>query len=93
MKTLTRFAFSKSTIAWLVLMLLTFLTWMFTIDAPFAKSVIAASVIVVAFVKVSVIGSVFMELQTAPIPMRIAFVIWATGSCGALIAIGAIGAK
>jgi hypothetical protein len=49
-------------------------------------STIAALIVLVAFVKVALIGARFMELHAAPVVLRAAFGTWTIGT-GALLAI------
>lgn len=46
-----------------------------------------SAVLAIAFVKVRCIGLEFMELRTAPLPLRIAFEAWVGIVCAALLAL------
>lgn len=58
----------------------TLLTWWLGTDHPFASTNVrlaSALAIVIAMVKVFLIGQDFMELREAPKPLRRAFTAWA----------------
>jgi hypothetical protein len=46
-----------------------------------------AVVVAVAFLKVRLVGLYFMELRTAPVPLRVLFEGWVVVTCGVLIAL------
>ena len=47
----------------------------------------SSAVLVLAFAKVRYIGLEFMELRTAPLPLRLIFEAWLAVVCGALLAL------
>lgn len=68
------------TAVWMLLVAATLLTWWLGTDHPFASANIrlaSALAIVIAIVKVFLIGLDFMELRDAPKALRRAFTAWA----------------
>jgi len=55
-------------VVWLVLVTATLVSW--------SLRAIGLAVLAVAFVKVRLVGLYFMELRTAPVPLRLAFEAW-----------------
>jgi hypothetical protein len=45
-----------------------------------------AAILAVAFAKTQLVGSFFMELRTAPLPLRLAFSAWVVGVGGIIVA-------
>jgi Prokaryotic Cytochrome C oxidase subunit IV len=76
-------------LVWLVLVLLTFVSWGFAREQDGLRitgpDVAMAIVLAVAFAKTQLIGSVFMELRTAPVPLRLAFSAWVLGVGGVIV--------
>lgn len=71
---------------WLLLMLLTLLSYASWAEAALADGPIAGSaVIVIAFLKVRLIGHHFMDLREAILPLRIVFEAWAVIVCVLLL--------
>ena len=77
-------------LVWLVLVLLIFVSWGFGLEHGVSRntgaSVAMAAVLAVAFAKTQMVGSVFMELRTAPVPLRVAFSAWVLGVGGVIVA-------
>lgn len=65
----------RTTTIWLVLVVATLLAWLLGADHVLGDHTRLTTVLVllVAFVKVRLIGLDFMELRTAPVPLRILF--------------------
>ena len=79
----------RATATWVALMIATGITWWLGADhAAKATSgrLLVAMAVPVAFLKVYLIGSEFMEVRTAPLALRVAFGAWA--SCMALVLTG-----
>ena len=81
---------NNATLAWLLLIVGTGVAWWLgqtgRVDEQ-AGALAIAGVIVVAFVKVWIVGFQFMELRYAPRWLRHAFDAWIAAVCVALIAI------
>ncbi len=45
----------------------------------------SAAVLVIAFLKVRIVVRQFMDVRTAPLPLRLVLDIWGAAICGALI--------
>ena len=75
----------RLTFVWLGLMAATVASWATGHRASLDSGLVSAIVIGVAFIKVRFVGLDFMELRTAPLPLRIAFEIWLLVACTALI--------
>jgi membrane-bound ClpP family serine protease len=66
----------KLFIALLLLLAITVLSWQIFFSAKFEPKAIGALLLILAFVKVQIIISQYMELNHAIVPIRIAFWIW-----------------
>jgi len=80
---------TKATYAWLLLIALTALSWSLGTDHGLAfGGHVAASltIVAVAVFKVRIVGLCFMEVRTAPIPLRVLF----EGYCAALFGLLAV---
>jgi hypothetical protein len=68
----------RATVIWLVLVLATLVSWFLGTDHGFGSDHRPESVLimVVAFVKVRLVGLHFMELRNAPAPLRLLFEIY-----------------
>ena len=75
---------SRNGAVWLLLVVLTFCSWETTVIAG-GRHIAAMIVLLLAFFKVRLIGLEFMELRTAPLPLRGAFEIWLIGTCTVLV--------
>lgn len=77
----------RVTLVWLLLMLATGLSWElghgFGFGNDYRRATIA--VVVIAFIKARFVFLDFMELRTAPPPLRLAFEAWTILICGTLI--------
>jgi len=71
---------------WLVLVAATLASWSLGSGHGLSRGATAGvAVLVVAFVKVRLVGLYFMELRSAPIPLRLAFEAWVLVVGGVLI--------
>ena len=88
MRTLVR---TRATLVWLVLTLLTALSWYLAEDYgvhhALAVRWVTAALFMVAFVKVRLVIMHFMEINDAPIALRAVFEAWVLVVCGVLIAL------
>jgi Prokaryotic Cytochrome C oxidase subunit IV len=75
---------SRNAAVWLLLVVLTLFSWESSVMSG-SRPVIATGVLLIAFFKVRIIGLEFMELRTAPLPLRIAFEVWIVGVCAVLL--------
>lgn len=77
-------------LVWLLLVLLTFALWGFGLEHGSSRStapdIAMAIVLAVAFAKTQLVGSVFMELRTAPVALRLAFSAWVFGVGAVIVA-------
>ncbi len=75
--------FTRPTAVWLFLLFLTALSVALAHDGlpELAQHIVTISVIVIAFLKVRLVGLEFMELRTAPLPLRAVFETWVTLVC------------
>ena len=73
---------ARVTAVWLFLVVATLLSWESARRAGDPR-LAASAVLVIAFVKVRFIGLEFMELRTAPLPLRLAFELWLLVVCSA----------
>jgi len=83
----------RATVVWTILVAVTFATFWLGTDHPFSNvSLRLASVLalVLAFVKVWLIGMDFMEIRQAPRALRVAFGVWLTVIGGGLLLLYAI---
>ncbi len=76
---------------WLLLAALTALSWWLGLDTPSTAAVaprwLAAGLLILAFFKVRLVILYFMEIRSAPRPIRLVFEAWVIGVCASLIAI------
>lgn len=77
---------------WLLLVALTTMSWEVgdggaTASAGIGTSLVTPLLLLVAFFKVRLVGLHFMELRTAPLPLRILFESWVAAVCGLLLLI------
>lgn len=49
------------------------------------KALFAGIILVIAFVKVRIVIREFMEVRTAPLPLRLCLEVWGVAVCGALL--------
>lgn len=75
-------------VVWLALVALTLIMWGMGLEHDRSRGasadIIMAVVLAIAFAKTLAIGSIFMELRTAPLPLRLVFGAWAIG-VGAIV--------
>lgn len=69
---------TPATAVWLVLILATAISWQLGIDgSPTGSHTVASiAVLLIAFVKVRLVGLWFMELKDAPLPLRTIFEVY-----------------
>jgi hypothetical protein len=72
--------------AWLLLVLATLISWE-SARGDGSLRLATSAVLAIAFLKVRCIGLEFMELRTAPLPLRLIFEAWVAGVCAALLAL------
>lgn len=76
---------SKETVVWLILASMTFIAWVignkYGSLAPEAFKYMTLAVIALAFFKVRLVIMYFMEIESAPLPLRIIFEVWCVGFC------------
>ena len=70
-------------LVWLALVVATFVSWGIGLEHGASRvtgsDIAMAAILAVAFVKTQLVGSFFMELRTAPLPLRLAFSAWVVG--------------
>jgi hypothetical protein len=71
---------------WLFLVVATLLSWESAQEAG-QHRLATSAVVLIAFAKVRCIGLEFMELRTAPRPLRLAFEAWLVAVCSVLLAL------
>lgn len=75
-------------VAWSVLVSATLLSWWLGVEhALLGAQSAGVAVLLVAFIKVRLIGMTFMELRTAPTPLRAAYDGWCTVVAALVIAL------
>ena len=76
------------TIVWLILTGATLVSWFLSEQGgPNGYVLIGSVILIVAFVKVRLVGSYFMELRRAPLVLRTIFDCYCVLTCGVLIGI------
>lgn len=76
----------RITLAWLVLVAATIVSWQLGLDHGIGSHVGASAVIlVVSFVKVRIVGLYFMEIRNAPSALRAPFETYCLGMCLVLV--------
>ncbi len=78
---------SRVTAIWVGLLVATGLSWQFGHGFGFGEKFhyATAAILIVTFVKIRFVFLDFMELRTAPRPLRMAFEVWAVSVCVTLI--------
>ncbi|WP_226351778.1 cytochrome C oxidase subunit IV family protein [Pseudonocardia sp. ICBG601] len=71
-------------VAWAGLMAATILSWRWA-DTHDMSSLVNSGIILLAFIKVYLVGHYFMELRAAPPLLRVTFAGWCVVICAALI--------
>jgi Prokaryotic Cytochrome C oxidase subunit IV len=69
---------------WLLLVALTVIS-LEGASAIASKALFAATILIIAFIKVRIVVREFMEVRAAPIMLRLVLDVWAIGICAALI--------
>lgn len=67
----------RLTLVWAALMAATLASWVTGTHG--GSEAVTVFVIVVAFAKVQLVGTHFMDLRHAPVPLRVAFSTWVVG--------------
>jgi hypothetical protein len=86
---------NSATVIWLVLVLATALSWWFgthNAEAAGAHRTATLSVMLLAFVKVHIVITHFMEVRTAPLWLKLVCESWVVIVCGIIIVLYLIGA-
>ena len=78
---------SRVTGIWVGLLVATGLSWQFGHGFGFGEKFhyATAAILIVTFIKIRFVFLDFMELRTAPWPLRMAFEVWAVSICVILI--------
>lgn len=78
---------SRVTVIWVGLIVATGLSWQFGHGFGFGEQYhyATAAILIITFVKIRFVFLDFMELRTAPWPLRLAFEVWAVSVCVILI--------
>ena len=78
---------SRVTGIWVGLLVATGLSWQFGHGFGFGEKFhyATAAILIITFVKIRFVFLDFMELRTAPWPLRMAFEVWAVSICVILI--------
>lgn len=63
----------RTLVVWSLMVALTCVTWAIGTGHSLTPTVVTATVLAIAFVKIRFIGSDFMELRTAPLPLAAAY--------------------
>jgi caa(3)-type oxidase subunit IV len=64
---------SRISLVWLALVVATLISWRVGTDTGLHAHLAATVVLLVAFLKVRLVGAYFMELRDAPLPLRLIF--------------------
>lgn len=74
---------------WVLLVALTTMSWEVGDGQAtgISVSMVTPVLLLVAFFKVRMVGMHFMELKTAPLPLRVLFEAWVVVTCGTLLLI------
>lgn len=77
----------RITALWLLLIVLTLLSLEYFRDLGHGSDYRLGSVVVmiIAFIKVRLVGLDYMELRNAPLPLRLVFEVWVIGLCSVII--------
>jgi heme/copper-type cytochrome/quinol oxidase subunit 4 len=74
----------RAVAVWAVLVTATMASWLLGAHDPVGRTASTVAVIVIAFVKVRLVGVHFMCLDRAPRPLRLTFDTWVVGA-GAMV--------
>jgi hypothetical protein len=75
----------RISLIWLFLIAATLVSWRVGTDGGLAAHLATTLVLIVAFVKVRLVGLYFMELRSAPLPLRLLFEGYCFVVCAALV--------
>lgn len=76
----------RVTVAWLALVAATLISlWVGTDHGEDGARAAGVGLVVVAFVKIRIIGMHFMDLREAPLPLRLLFESWCALVCAGII--------
>ena len=78
---------TRITVIWVGLIVATGLSYQFGHGLGFGEQYqyATAAILIISFVKIRFVFLDFMELRTAPLPLRLAFEVWAVSICLILI--------
>ncbi|WP_226358632.1 cytochrome C oxidase subunit IV family protein [Pseudonocardia sp. ICBG601] len=76
--------YTRTLVVWVGLMAVTILSWYWA-DTHDLSSLVNSGIILLAFIKVYLVGHYFMELRNAPPLLRVTFTAWCVVICAALI--------
>ena len=78
---------ARITLIWVGLIVATALSYQFGHGLGFGEKFhyATAAILIISFVKIRFVFLDFMELRTAPMPLRMAFEVWAVSICVILI--------
>jgi caa(3)-type oxidase subunit IV len=82
---------SRVTLVWLVLICATLISWRVGTDVAFHPHFATIVVVIVAFVKVRLVGLYFMELRDAPLLLRILFEAYCVVVCTMILVMYLVG--
>ncbi|MCW3014533.1 MAG: hypothetical protein JWO02_1625 [Solirubrobacterales bacterium] len=89
MSTLTPLLKNRASIAWLFLILATLLSWRLGTDHGLSSDddhrLVSSVIVLVAFVKIRLVGLYFMELRDSPLPLRLVFEGYCLVVCAAVL--------
>jgi hypothetical protein len=77
---------ARVAVVWLMLVAATLLAWE-SARSPGDYRLASSVVLLIAFLKARLIGLEFMELRTAPLPLRLIFEAWTVVACASLLAL------
>jgi caa(3)-type oxidase subunit IV len=78
---------SRISVVWLVLIAATLISWRVGTDHGLQAHLATTIVLLVAFIKVRLVGLYFMELRGAPLPLRAIFEGYCVAVCAMVIVI------
>jgi hypothetical protein len=76
---------NRITIIWALLVAASLLSWESMAIAGEEARIARAAILVIAFIKVRLVGLEFMELRHAPLALRLGFEAWGVLVCGTLL--------
>ena len=78
---------SRLTMVWAALVLATVVSWTLGADRDISPRATGVAVIVIAFVKIWIVGRNFMELRRAPLLLMITFDLWTSVVAAVMLAL------